>query len=362
MKKTAVLLILLFFTCFATPVRASAEYESEAEISRQLDSILQDYDINYTYSDIGGLSAGDIISEVKEKLVSRVKAPSKVLGTMLIVVIFTAVMKNSGEGVFSKSSTSGLYGMVCVMTAVAVISPQLFSVYKSSLDAVDKCGGFITAFVPVFTVITASMGGITTAGVYNLMILGVSELIVRLSECYLLPLLSVTAVFAVTGSVFPSISLNTVNEFIKKAVIWAVTVTMTLFTGFVTMKCTLGGKADTVATKTVRTIISGTVPIVGGAVSDAYSTVLSGLNVIHGTAGFAGTVGIMVIMLPPLIEITVFRIVLWAGTASAEIFSADQLSKLMKGIDCGLAVAQCVLVCYSVIFILCTGILMYCIK
>ena len=133
---------------------------------------------------------------------------------------------------------------------------------------------------------------------------------------------------------------------------------MTLFSGFVTLKCTLAGKADGAAAKTAKFVISGSIPIVGGAVSDAYSSVRGSFDVIVSTAGIAGTLAVVLIMLPPVIEIIIFRAVIWIGTSAAELFSAAPLAKLLKGLDSGLAIAQSVLVSYMVIFVICTAMVM----
>ncbi len=363
--KRIIIIPLIFFilTIAVCPMHSFAvDYtDSETEIGQQIDDIMSDYDIGYSYGDISNLSFGELITMVKDSFIARISAPLKVFKTLIIVVLFTAVMKSAGESVFSSDSSSGLYNMICVMAAVTVIMPQLFTVYGSALTAVERGGSFILLFVPIFTGITVVSGGITTAGIYNVLILGASELIVELSRHFLIPVLSVTAVLAVSGSIFPNVSLESIVGLLKKIITWGMTISMTLFTGFVSMKCTLGGKADGVATKTARFLISGTVPVVGGAVSDAYATVKSSFDVIQGTVGTAGVIAIIIIMLPPVLELLIFRCIMWTGTAAAELFSAEPLVKLMKGIDNGLAVAQSVLVCYSVIFILCTGILMKCI-
>ncbi len=354
------IMFLVLLTMFCPLYSFAVEYtDSETEIGQQIDEIMSDYDIGYSYGDISGLSLGELITMVKDSFVARISAPLKVFRTIIIVVLFTAVMKSAGESIFTSGSSS-LYNMICVMTAVTVIMPQLFTVYEESLTAIERGGSFILVFVPVFTGITVASGGITTAGIYNILILGASELIVELSRHFLIPVLSITAVLAVSGSIFPNVSLESIVGLLKKIITWGMTISMTLFTGFVSMKCTLGGKADGVATKTARFLISGTVPVVGGAVSDAYATVKSSFDVIQGTVGTVGVIAIIVIMLPPVLELLIFRCIMWTGTAAAELFSADPLVKLMKGIDSGLAVAQSVLVCYSVIFILCTGILMKC--
>ncbi|MCM1314111.1 MAG: stage III sporulation protein AE [Prevotella sp.] len=361
MKKIfSVFIWFIILIILVSPVESFAESSgSESEISRQIDEIMSDYDIGFNYEDIENLSFSGLLNIAKNLLTARISAPLKVMKTLVLVILFTAVMKNAGSGIFSGTS-AGLYNMICVITAVTVIMPQLFTIYGSALTAIRRGGDFILVFVPVFAGITVMAGGITTAGIYNLLILGASELIVRLSGNFLIPVVSISTVLAVSGSVFPDISLNSIINLLKKLITWGMTVTMMLFTGFVSMKCTLGGKADGVASKAARFLISGAVPVVGGAVSDAYATVKSSFDVIHGTVGTMGVIAMIIIMLPPVIEVLVFRVVMWIGTAAAELFSTEPLVKLMKGIDSGLAVAQSVLVCYSVIFVLCTGILMKC--
>lgn len=350
-------IIFLMFTSFI-PVNAAAGYdEDRSEISSQLDDVLSEYDIDWRYDDISGLGFGELWETVSGSLADKLKAPARLLASLLAITIFTAVMRGMGDGVFSKGSNSGLYNMICVLTAVTVITPSLFAVYESALSAIERTGGFMLVFVPVFAGITIASGGIASGGIYNMMILGASELFAGLTDSFLMPILSVTAVLAVSGSVFPNVSVESIVKLIKKLITWGMTVAMTLFTGFTTMKCTLAAKTDGAAAKTAKFIISGFVPIVGGAVSDAYSTVRGSFDVIRSTVGTAGNIAILIFVVPPLIELLVFRGVMWIGTAAAELLSADSLVRLMKGIDSGLAIAQSVLVCYSVMLILCTGIL-----
>lgn len=350
-------IIFLMFTSFI-PVNAAADYDDDrSEISSQLDDVLSEYDIDWRYDDISGLGFGELWETVSSSLADKLKAPARLLASLLAITIFTAVMRGMGDGVFSKGSNSGLYNMVCVLTAVTVITPSLFAVYESALSAIERTGGFMLVFVPVFAGITIASGGIASGGIYNMMILGASELFAVLTDSFLMPILSVTAVLAVSGSVFPNVSVESIVKLIKKLITWGMTVAMTLFTGFTTMKCTLAAKTDGAAAKTAKFIISGFVPIVGGAVSDAYSSVRGSFDVIRSTVGTAGNIAILIFVVPPLIELLVFRGVMWIGTAAAELLSADSLVRLMKGIDSGLAIAQSVLVCYSVMLILCTGIL-----
>lgn len=352
----AVIPFILFFMII--PLNAAAEYETEqSEIAGELDDILSDYDIGWGFGDISGLTFGEIWERIADSLSDRLHAPMKLLGTLLAVIVFTAVVKGLGDGVFTGGSNSGLYNMVCVLTAVTAITPSLFIVYENALTAVQRTGGFMLVFVPVFAGITIACGGTLSGGAYSMMILGASELFTALTDKYLMPVLGVTAVLAVSGSVFPNVSVDGIVKLIKKLITWAMTVSMTLFTGFAAMKCTLAANTDGAAVKTAKYLISGFVPIVGGAVSDAYSTVRGSFDVMRSTIGTAGNIAVLLFILPPVIEILVFRGVMWIGTAAAELLSADPLVRLMKAIDSSLAIVQSILICYSVMLIICTGIL-----
>lgn len=352
----AVFLVMLFTL---TPLCASADYtDEEAEISGQINDILSDYDISYDYGDMSSISFGNIMSEVNGALAAKASAPLKVLATLVIVSVFTSVMKSAGDTFIESRQCSGIYDMICVITAAAVITPQLMTVYSDSMEAISRTSGFIAVFVPLYAGIVIVSGGITSGNLYNAATLGASELIVGLSGSCLMPVLTLTAVLAVSGSVFPSNSVDSLIGMLKKLITWCITIVMTLFCGFVTLKTDLAAKADGVAAKTAKFVISGSVPIVGGAVSDAYSTVRGSFEVIGSTVGTAGTVAVVLIILPPAAEIILFRAVMKIGGAVAEMFSSSPIIKLLNGIDSGLAIAQSVLISYAVMFILSTAILM----
>ena len=348
--------ILLILIC--VPVCVSAEDNIDFschEIYEDIDDILRESDIGVSSEQISDPDISFLISEMKERLSGMTAAPVKLLAAIITVIILSAFVKDALH-----SSDKDIYGMICVLSSVTVIFPALFEVYGRALGSVGRTGGFITVFVPVFAGVTAAMGNISAAGIYNILILAMSELMVTVTDNYLMPVISIVTVLAISGSIFSDTSLEKLTSLLKKIIVWGMTAIMTLFTGFVTMKCTIAGKADSVATKTVKFALSGFVPIVGGAVSDAYSTVRGSFDIIRTSIGTIGTTALMIIMLPPVIEIMIYRLVMWISSAAAELFSVGPVVKLLNALDCGLAIAQSVLVCFSVMFVLCSGILLNC--
>ena len=342
-----------------SPISAYAEEQPEVgeDILRELDEILGEYAPEVSSGDLSSLSFGEILGFMRDRLADRLDAPRQLLVTLFLVVVSGAVMRSFAGAAVSEQSAD-IYGMVCVMAAAAVIMPRLLAIYREVLGIVELCGGFVAVFVPVLTTVAVCCGKFTAAGVCHGLILTASELMVQLSGAYLMPVLTVMAALAVTGSVFPESSMDGLAAMLKKGVTWLMTAVMTLFSGFVTLKCSIAGKADGAAVKTAKMLVSGFVPIVGGAVSDAYSTVKGSFEVIGGTVGTAGIVGIAVIMLPMVMELVIYRAVMWIGAAASDIFSAAEIGRLLRAIDGGLAIAQGVLVSYLVMFVVCAAILM----
>lgn len=349
----AIIAAMTIFLCISPfSVYAADSGEYAAEITEELDAILDDYDIGFNSWDMSELSFKNLWDRLWGNISARLAAPMRVLSTVFLIILLGTVTKSA------VSVSDSIYDMVCVTVSLTVIIPQVIAVYEGVLQTISITGSFILVYIPVLSAVSVFCGGFSTAGVCNMLLLGASEMIVKLSESYLMPVIAVTVSLGITGSIFPSTSLDSLVNLLKKLVTWGISITMTLFSGFVTLKCTISGKADGAAAKTAKMLVSGFVPIVGGAISDAYSTVKGSFEVIGGTVGAAGIIGIIMLLLPWIIELTVYRAVMWAGSAAADVFSSEAVSKLLKCIDGGLAIAQCVLVCYSVIFILCSAILM----
>ena len=355
----SLLIAVLLVSVFCVPVYGHCEeqYSPEQEITEQLDELLEEYDIGSSFDELKDIQLTDIAEQIRERMRDRLRAPLRLLGELLIITVFTAVLKSFG-GTLLSDSVSELYDTICVITAVTVISSQLFGVLERTLTVMERGGGFVTVFVPVFAAITAVCGGTFSAGVYDLLILGASEVFVTCAERWLMPVLSMIMVLSVSGSVFPERSLSSLTELIHKGAVWCITVSMSLFTGFLGLKCTISGKTDGFAVKAAKFAISGAVPIVGGAVSDAYSTVRGSFEIIRGGIGLAGTAAMLLIMLPPVLELAAYRIVLKIGAAAADIFGAEAVSRLLNGFGSAAEVAQCLMVCYSLMFMICTALML----
>lgn len=362
--KRIILIIITLTICiiamngFSSDIYAEEGEAYESQLGSEVDDVLSDYGVDYSYFDMTALSIDEFLSKLKESVTERINAPFRLLSSVLVIIIFASFMNNLGDGLAGKVSSAEIYGFICAASTAAVISGPLLEVYENTAEAMNRCGGFMTAFVPIYVGIIIVSGGMVSAQLYNGITLMAAEVIVQAAESLVMPLLSMMAALAVMGSIFPNSFIDTVTALIKKLVTLGLTLSLTLFSGFVSVKSTLGAKADGFAAKSVKLMMSGFIPVVGSAVSDAYSTVKGSFEVMRCTVGTAGTVGLVLLFLPPIIEILVFRVVMWIGASAAEMFSVPSASKLMKGLDNGLAIAMSILICFGLLFIISTAVLM----
>lgn len=357
-KLVIIIIVTILLMLFTLPLNAHAEDDSapQNEAISQFDDVLYEYDVGFSSDELSGISFSGLVNRIAEKTSDISEAPLRLLGTILLIAVITSVLKSFGGGLLGNSER--LYSSVCTITAVTAIVPPLFNIFSQTLDTVKLSGRFIAVYIPIFSGITAACGNIGSAGVYDISLLAGSELIVQIVNSMLMPILSAVTMLSVAGGAASKTNFSGAVQLMKKLITWGLTISMTLFTGFLTLKCTVAAKADGAATKTARFLISGLVPVVGGAVSDAYATVRSSFDIVRGTVGAGGCIVIILMILPPVLHILAYRAVLWTGAAAADIFGEEQMSGVLKSLDSGLAIAQSVLICYGVMFILCTAILM----
>ena len=131
MKKYGIsIIIIILFLIVAVPFTAYAvdEQDAKSEFTQQLDDILADFEFETSSDEIESLSFGGFVKAVAEKVSVSEASPFKLLGGILLVTVLSAMLKSVGSVNFKGSAD--IYGLVSVLSAVTVISPQLFAAFS----------------------------------------------------------------------------------------------------------------------------------------------------------------------------------------------------------------------------------------
>ncbi len=246
-----------------------------------------------------------------------------------------------------------------VSTAAVIILCALISAMK---EGDELSGTFNTVgvlvYIPAFAGIMAANGQTAAAAAYSGVITIAVQVLSQLFSLVIFPLTSCIMGISVAGAVNPELKINSIAELAKKVVNWGLVFIMTIFTGLLSVQSFVGAAADTVSMKAVKFTVSGAVPIVGGAVSDALSTVKGSIGMIKAATGSYGIIVSAVIMIPILISALLYRIAFTAASSVSDALGTSRLTSLLRSAESVVAVIIAVLVCFWLIAVVSTAIML----
>lgn len=292
-----------------------------------------------------------------EYIAEHVKRPFQMLAGLLTVILFAALLQGLHGGNL-RPGTEQVFEFLCALAAVAILAEPLCQSFAAVETALTQGAEFMLVFVPVFAGILAAGGTTGSAVCYQTAVIALADGVMQMITRMLLPFCTMGFALAIVDAVSPSVSVSGLLTLSKKVTTWILGLLMSVFLGVLSMQNWITGSVDTAATKTTKYVISNFVPVVGSAVSDAYTTVRSSLQILRSTTGTVGIAAICILFLPPLVQLLLYRGVVAIGTAAAELFGTKRLLRLLRGTQQALAIAFALLVCFGIMFVVATAIAM----
>lgn len=367
----AVLLLLTLGWWCAVPAHAEeddmthtfAEESGSADVTDSLDWDVQSVldRLGLSVSDPTKIAEAFTLSTVwdvlGEYISEYVERPFQMLAGLLTVIIFAALLQGLHSGNM-RNGTEQVFEFLCALAAVGILAEPLCQSFTAVENALNQGAEFMLVFVPVFAGILAAGGTAGSAVCYQTAVIALADGVMQVITHVLLPFCTMGFALAIVDAVSPSVSVNGLLTLSKKVTTWVLGLFMSIFLGVLSMQNWITGSVDTAATKTTKYVISNFVPVVGSAVSDAYTAVRSSLQILRSTTGVIGIAAICILFLPPLVQLLLYRGVVAIGTAAAELFGTQRLLRLLRGTQQVLAIAFALLVCFGVMFVVATAIAM----
>lgn len=299
----------------------------------------------------------DVLSYIWDSFKSELKAPLKTAGILLGIVMLASLFESIGDFVV-KDELSKVYEVFIVLLIVTAAAKPIASCMERISAAISDGGNFMLCYVPVFSGILAASGGASAAVSYQMIVLFAAELFVQLSGKLFIPAVSVALGLTALDGISPAVSLSGLNRGIKKAVTWGVGMMMTVFVGLLTVQSLVGTSVDTVAVKAAKFAVSSMVPLVGGALSEAYSTLRGSMGILRSGIGTFGIISLLVTMLPPLLSAGAMQLSVLIAATGAEILGVKSAEEYLKNLSSILGTAVSLLLCFGLMLIVSTAIVM----
>lgn len=302
---------------------------------------------------LSALSFEGIMAQIGSMAAESAASPLRGLITVIALLLICSMLsayKNTLSGEISTAMNT-----VCALCiSCAVVIPAV-SVIQSAEGVVTGCANLFLAYIPIVTVMMATAGKPLASASYYASMIAAGEGVARLSSDIILPFLNMFLGLAITSGVSQHINLNGLIAMLSKTVKWFLGLMMTVFTTVISFRQMLSSSLDSVGGKVARFAIGSFVPIVGSALSDAYSTVQSSLSVLKSGLGVFVILAVAVTFLPLVLQAVLWSLTLWTGRAVAEVMGLYQSARLLGGLSAVFSALLAVLLCMMAVFIISTA-------
>lgn len=308
-----------------------------------------------------GLSLSRVLEGVLSLLREQSDGPLQALATLLAVVAMSALFSHL-EGAATGNALRQTYQGVSTLAAGGALLVPLFSLLQTVERAVDSVAVFMAAYVPVYAGVLAAGGSAVGAVSYQTTLLMAVQLLTGLCRSVILPLLLVSLAMGCTGAVTDGFSLETISAAIHKYSLWGVGLLCTLFSGLLSLQQMVAAAGDSLGRRAVKFTLSSFVPVVGGLVSEAYSTVLGCAGLLRSTLGVFGLVATILVVAPTLISCICWNVSLGLSATTAALFRLPALEKLCRAAAGTVRVLIGLLALLALLMVIATTVVAYAAK
>ena len=208
---------------------------------------------------------------------------------------------------------------------------------NETVEALTQINSYSKVAMPAIFTAAAAGGAVVSASArYAAVSVGL-EIMINTARAVIVPLIYGYLALALCKGLFDEPIIKSVQRFIKLLMGISMTVLTLTFSAYISLTGAVSGSADALAVKTARTVISNVLPVVGGMISDAASTVLTAANMIKTSAGAMSLVAVCAICAGPFVRLSVKMLLFKLSSAACDIVPGIRLSPFINDIGTALS-------------------------
>ena len=263
-----------------------------------------------------------------ERLRTELRAGFGIAASILALVFLCAF----SSCVCSVDRIRELLEICGVCAAGAMLFGNVNSLVSQTVNALYRLSDYSKAALPVLYSAAAAGGAVSSSAMHYAAASLALDVMMSLSQKAVIPLIYANLALVVSNALFSNPLLTSMVQLTKwcaKTVLTAATLAFTTYLGLGTLVST---GIDAAAVKAARTVISTSLPVVGGMLSDASAAVLSAAGVIRSCSGAFGVIAVSAMCVGPLALLSVKNFLFKAVAAAAESVQNARLQRLFNGI------------------------------
>ncbi len=341
---------------FDEQIKASGAEELIDSLNKEQKNLLNKLGIDdFDYESFLSASPHKVFDLLFEVVSGNYQGALKVSFTVaaIIIVISIASQFISHDAKILKIVTA--FGVLCV--ALNVILP-LSSCITRVISAIRLSSDFMLVLIPVLVAVLSVSGNPVLALSYNSLCFAAAQVVTQIADKFIRPLIQIILSLSIITSVNESMHFEKLILFIKKFAMFLISAVATIFITLLSVKGMLANSADGVAVRGIRFLIGNIIPVIGGAVSDAYLSIIGTMSIVKNTVAVFAVAVIAVTNLPVLAECICWVLALNLLEVLADIFSLKGISVMLASCASAVSLLGVLLLLITLTFVLSIGLLM----
>ncbi len=371
-KAACCLFLLLAAALLLSPIPAHAEDLLEKQVEEQLSGsgieslvpLIPEEgkevadDENLIKGDLSGLTLQNVFSSLWGICKDKISEPLQLFGSLCGVMLLCAVLR-AFVGELDQSGCQAAFSAAGSLCASAAILSAVIPVIRRASETIDELSAFMLSFIPVFSGVIAVSGRPASAAAYQTVTFAAAQLFSQLAGSVVVPLVGIFLAVCAAGSVSDGVDVKGIAQGAKSLAGWILGLCLTVYVALLTLQSLTAGAADSVGARTVKFVLSSAVPVVGGALSEAYSSLSGCLSLVKNAVGIFGIVVMAAAFLPVLASVGLTMLALNLAGAVGEVLGEARTAGVVKSASAALAVLGGLILCYGMMILSSGAILLW---
>jgi stage III sporulation protein AE len=208
----------------------------------------------------------------------------------------------------------------------------------SGSAALSQLKDFSNILLPTLCTAAVSGGAVTSAAAKYAAASMFIDILINAADDFIVPLIYAYIALVIVGAALGGRAVKSAAKLLKWLCVTFMTAVTAVFTAYIGITGAVTGSTDAAAVKAAKMFMSASLPVVGGMISDAASSVVAGAGILRGAIGAFGMAAVCGICAAPVAALGVQLILFKASAACASALPSGRLSELIDGIAdaCGM--------------------------
>ena len=358
MKKFIVIIILTFLgiICFSINSFASSEFDEVWElVDEDTKEYLEELGIDeLSFEDLYNITPTRAVEFLFKTVFSTGSVIVDKFVVIMVILFLSSIISSFTD---DNESTQTIISYISILAIVSVLIAPVIRIFYDAASSIKTTFIFVNGYLPIMCAVIIASRNPSLAFTYNSYTIFLSSIITTSAEKILLPILKSILIFNIISSISQEDAKEKILKTVNKLVTIVLSLFSTVFTGLLTTQSVLAVSSDSVVMRGIKLVSGAVVPIVGGGVGDAVSSVLSSFLIMKNTLGVFVIIVIIITNLPVMFELLVWYFFIEICSIFSSIMNLNKLSRTLDSIASVISLLNIIVFFVTFILVISTGVI-----